>query len=111
MKLSAYDFYRFKNNFTSMGSMVPAVVQKMKLGRQVEGALVCQRFRKVAEALWGPEVAQKVTPRSFAKGVLNVDVAHSGWAQEVQLKKVTIMKALREAGQGPEVTDLRLKVC
>lgn len=82
----------------------------MNLTRQVDGALVCQRFRKVAETLWGPEVSAKVSPRSFAKNTLTVDVAHSGWAQEVQLKKITLLKELRAFPDMPEVRDLKLRL-
>lgn len=99
-----------KDVFTPFQTLLPAVVQKLGLERQVEGASVCHQFRSVARGLWGEEVDAKVHPRSYARGVLTVEVAHSGWAQEVQVKKITVLKELRARCANEKLLDLRIRV-
>lgn len=99
-----------KDVFTPFQTLLPVVVKKLGLQRQVEGASVCHQFRSVARELWGSEIEAKVHPRSYARGVLTVEVSHSGWAQEVQVKKITVLKELRSRCANEKLLDLRIRV-
>ena len=99
-----------KTEFTLLKDLLAKAVNQHGLKRQVDGGLVCHRFRKLAEALWHDGVAECVRPASFKDGVLMVKVADSGWAQQLYFKKVTILKQLNEAEGGSEVKDIRIRV-
>lgn len=78
-------------NFTPLSKILPNVVGRYQLTRQVTSAVICEEFRKVATTLWGEEVLTHLKPKFFQKELLMISVESSVWAQEVQFKKTTIL--------------------
>jgi hypothetical protein len=78
-------------NFTPLSKILPNIVGRFQLTRQVTSAVICEEFRKVATTLWGEDVLTHLKPKFFQKELLMISVESSVWAQEVQFKKTAIL--------------------
>jgi hypothetical protein len=81
-------------DFVPLHTLLPKIIKKKELEPQVTGALVCHHFRKIVEELWGESAPAFVRPMSYTKGVLQVEVSTSAWAQQLQFKKLFIGQQL-----------------
>ncbi|MBT5016854.1 DUF721 domain-containing protein [Candidatus Peregrinibacteria bacterium] len=99
-----------KDHFTQLSKLLPKITQRYNLGRQVKGALVCHHFGKIAHKLWNDSVDESIKAASFKDGVLKVVAKDSGWAQQVQFKRVDILLELRAACPDIPINDLRIRV-
>lgn len=99
-----------KSNFIQLHEVLPHVVRRFKLDRQVTGAVMCAHFRKAIDAVWKGEAAEYVKPQHFKDGVLTVTVVNSGWAQEVQFKRVALLDHLKKACPTPAVKRMQVRV-
>ena len=96
--------------FTPLSKILVKTVNQYNLHRQVQGALVCHHFRKLAVELWHDSIEETVRGQSFKEGILMVIVSDSGWAQQVQFKRVEILEQLKIRCPKEGIKDLRLRV-
>jgi len=78
------------------------------MGRQIKGALVCHHFLRIAREIWNDSVDEVIVPVSYKEGILKVAVKDSGWAQQIQFKRVELLMRLKEACKDAPINDLRL---
>jgi hypothetical protein len=74
---------------------VGVLVRQTAPGKAASSVVVS---RQVWEAVAGVGFARRTMPTRFDKGVLWVEVASSGWAQELALAERVILQRLRERG-------------
>lgn len=83
------------SEFTPLRQLIPKAVNHYNLQKQVQGALVCHHFRKIARELWQDSIEESVAPRFYQQGILWLSVADSGWAQQIQFKHHLILEKLQ----------------
>lgn len=97
-----------KSEFTQLNELLPKITRRYNMERQVKGALVCHHFMKIARELWNDAVDEAICPVSYKDGILKVAVKDSGWAQQVQFKRVELLMRLKEKSKDAPINDLRL---
>lgn len=97
-----------KSDFTQLNELLPKITRRYNMERQVKGALVCHYFTKIARELWNDAVDEAIQPVSYKDGILKVAVKDSGWAQQVQFKRVELLMRLKEESKDAPINDLRL---
>ena len=68
------------------------------------------RFLELWEEAVGPEIASHCRPVAVRGSVLEAEVDSSVWCQQLQMERVQILSALREALGDDAPSDLRLRV-
>lgn len=99
-----------KTEFTPLSDLLTRTVNHYNLRRQVDGSLMCHHFRKLAIQLWDESIDECVRPVSYKDGVLKIAVVDSGWAQQIQFKKATLMEGLTTACPSSTIKSLRVTV-
>jgi hypothetical protein len=85
-------------------------LEKSLKGLNLEGTYQVSKVFGIWSELVGPLIAKNTKPRFFRQGVLIVEVASAAWANELNLLKPGIMKALeKRLGKGL-VRDIRWQV-
>ncbi len=97
-----------KSDFTQLSELLPKITRRYNMERQVKGALVCHHFMEIAREIWDDSVDEVLRPVSYKDGVLKVAVKDSGWAQQVQFKRVDLLLRLKKASKDAPINDLRL---
>jgi hypothetical protein len=81
-----------------------SLVRKLGRGQRGVHPEIWARWRDIV----GPELARRVFPRRWNRGVLVVAVSNSAWMQELSFVKATLIeKIVQEVGPG-EVLDIQL---
>ena len=68
------------------------------------------RIHELWEEAVGPEIASHCRPVAVRGSVLEAEVDSSVWCQQLQMERVQILSALREALGDDAPSDLRLRV-
>jgi len=85
-------------------------MEKSLKGLNLEGTYKVSRVFGVWAELVGPLIAQNTKPRFFRQGVLVVEVSSATWANELNLLKPGIMRALEKRLGTGLIRDLRWQV-
>ncbi|MDE0885908.1 MAG: DUF721 domain-containing protein [Myxococcota bacterium] len=97
---------RRKSELRALGGVLDSVLEDLGLGEISRAARVCDAWPGAV----GAEVASHSRPEGLRAGILEVSVETSVWCQDLQMRRPTILKALREqlGEEAPE--DLRFRV-
>lgn len=90
-----------------VGPIIGSVLEDLGL----EAAAHVFRIGEEWAASVGPEVARHARPMGMRAGVLEVQVDTSVWCQQLQLRRVEILRSLRlRLGEEEAPADLRFRV-
>lgn len=85
-------------------------LEKSLKGLNLEGTYQVSKVFGIWSEIVGPLIAQNTKPRFFRQGILIVEVASAAWANELNMLKPGIMKALeKRLGKGL-IRDIRWQV-
>ncbi len=76
----------------------------------LDAAMAAFRIGELWEEAVGEEIASHCRPVAVRGGVLEAEVDSSVWCQQLQMERVQLLAALREALGDDAPSDLRLRV-
>ncbi len=97
---------RARSEPRAVGKVIGSVLQDLGL----EAAAGAFRIGEEWEACVGSVVASHSRPVGIRAGVLEVSVDTSVWCQQLQLKRVEILRSLRDQLKDDAPADLRFRV-
>lgn len=86
------------------------ILQKTARTLGVEPALHLVRVRQVWPEIVGPALAKAAEPRTLRRGALVVVVVHALAAQEVNLRRPEILRALRQRVPEADLRQVRVEI-
>jgi len=89
-----------------VGDLVPGILADLGLAEAARAARIAELWSEIVD---GPEAGHS-RPVGLRDGVLEVEVASSVWAQQIQLRREPILEALRERLGAQAPRGLRLRV-
>ena len=90
----------------AIGQVVGEVLDELGL----DGVTAAFRIGELWEEAVGREIASHCRPVAVRGSVLEAEVDSSVWCQQLQMERVQILSALREALGDDAPSDLRLRV-
>lgn len=78
--------------------------------REVEAALICEKYRKLAPRLVHTNALQHTFPKFYRGKILTIGVANSAWAHAVHNKKEELIHSINESLGKKYVTAIKTRV-
>lgn len=83
--------------FTQLSNIIPRAAARLGIKREVEAALICEKYRKLAPRLIHANALKHTFPKFYRDKTLTVAVENSAWAHQVVLHKESLLKAMNES--------------
>lgn len=83
-------------SFTQLSKLLPAAALSRGMKRQVDAAVICQKFRMRAPAAVHPEVLNYAFPKFVKDKTLTIGVTNAAWGQEIQQKSAALIEAINK---------------
>ncbi len=80
--------------FTPIQQIIPKTAATLGMKRQLEAALVCEKYRKLAPRLVHTNALEYTSPISYRGKTLLIGVANSAWAQQVVDRAKDLLKEI-----------------
>jgi len=96
--------------FHPLKNLLPKSLERSKIGRQVEIAMVLEEFTKVVSQMFGEKTGKKVRPMYLKNKIITVATLSSVLAQELKLNEIKIIKKINEKFGREVVERLRYLV-
>lgn len=96
--------------FTPLAKILPKTINKFGLQREVEAALICEKYRRLAAQLVHADALKHTAPKSFRAGVLTISVENSAWAEQVVKNKEKLVAEINKELGKKAVLNLRTRV-
>jgi predicted nucleic acid-binding Zn ribbon protein len=90
--------------FTSLKNLLPKSLRKAGAVRRVRATMVLDQAIEVLSAVFSPEMAAHMTPKTFIEGRLTIQCDKSVYAQEIVLRSDEIRARMNARLGGEEVT-------
>jgi predicted nucleic acid-binding Zn ribbon protein len=90
-------------SFARIGDVLPSVLRDLGLQKKFSERQVVEKWAAVA----GPELAQRARALRCENGTLTVHVDHGAWMQELHFIEKDLLRKLRAACPGVELTRIR----
>lgn len=98
--------------FTPLQKILPKAIQRIGLKREIEAALICEKYRKLAPQHIHPEALKHTFPKFYKGKTLTIGVEDSSWAHHIATRKEILLKAINESlgGKGKHVERLQTTI-
>lgn len=96
--------------FTPLQKLFPQALNKIGVRREIEAALICEKYRKLAPKIVHADVLAHTLPQFYRRKILTIGVKNSAWAQMVIRQKDALIKGINEALGKPFVENITTKV-
>lgn len=96
--------------FQRIQNLFPRAFNRLGLGRQMQAAIICEKYRKLAAETVHPDVLTHTIPKFYKQKVLTIAVENAAWGYTVIQKKTALIKAINDSCGGPMVKDIRTRV-
>ncbi|MBI2638508.1 DUF721 domain-containing protein [Candidatus Peregrinibacteria bacterium] len=83
--------------FTPLQKIISGAAARLGIKREIEAALICEKYRKLAPRLVHANALQHTFPKFYRNKTLTVGVENSAWAHQVAINKKTILQAMNES--------------
>lgn len=93
-------------DFSAFGDVLGGIRLPKQVKDHLRGNEVWARWKDIV----GPELARLTAPSELKLKVLEIQVAHQAWAQQLQFLKPSILAKIKGLCKTCEVKDLRFKV-
>jgi len=90
--------------FIPLKKILSGHLKKAGIGRQIEAAIVIEKFNKILEEIFGEKILKRVRAVSFRNKVLTINCLSSVLIQEIYLKRYKIIKELNKR-LGEEIVE------
>jgi predicted nucleic acid-binding Zn ribbon protein len=93
--------------FYPIQKLLPRAMAKLGVRREVEAAVVCEKYRKLAPRLIHTNALDHTFPKFYQKKTLTIGVENPAWAQQVMSQKKDLIKAINESIGKEQVENLK----
>ncbi|MEK9132453.1 MAG: DciA family protein [Patescibacteria group bacterium] len=83
--------------FTPLNQILPRAMIQLGVKKEVDAAIVCERYRKLASKIVHKDALNHTFPKSYKGRTLTIGVENSAWAEAVVSKKDALIKELNLA--------------
>lgn len=80
--------------FTPIQKILPKAINKLGVRREVEAALICEKYRKLAPRLVHTNALAHTFPKFYRGKTLTIGVANPAWAEQVINHKSELIEAI-----------------
>lgn len=85
--------------WTPLQKLIPQTAGKYSFATSLKAIEVCQAYRAVAPTILPKDILQNASPKSYQNGTLTIAVHDSLWAQQIQMKKHTLIQLINNKFQ------------
>ena len=96
--------------FTPLSKIIPRAAAQLGIKREIEAALICEKYRKLAPRLVHTNALKHTFPKFYRNKTLTIAVENPAWAQQVIIHKEELLKALNESLGKKMVEKLRTQI-
>lgn len=96
--------------FTQLSKIIPRAAAQLGIKREIEAALICEKYRKLAPRLVHANALKHTFPKFYRGKTLTVAVENSAWAEQVVTRKKELIEALNAALAKKCVENLKTEV-
>jgi predicted nucleic acid-binding Zn ribbon protein len=96
--------------FTPIQKILPKAIKKLGLAREVEAALICEKYRKLAPQLIHVNALQHTSPKFYRGKTLTIGVVNSSWAAALMAQKERLIELINKELGKKMVADLKTRV-
>lgn len=83
--------------FVPIQQILPKAAQRLGVRREVEAALICEKYRKLAPELIHAQALQYTMPKFFKGKTLTIAITDPAWAAHLMARKSELVAALNDA--------------
>ena len=96
--------------FTPIQKIIPKTIKTFGIKREVEAAIICEKYRKLAPRLIHSNALVHTSPKFYRGKTLTIAVENGAWAQQVIEHKEELLGALNESLGKKSVENIRTTV-
>lgn len=96
--------------FTPIQKILPKAAAALGVKREIEAAVVCEKYRRLAPKLLHPEILSHTTPKFYKGRTLTIAVENPAWAERVILRKEDLIKEMNGALGKKYIEKLKTQV-
>lgn len=93
--------------FTSIQKIIPKAAAKLGVKREVEAALICEKYRKLAPRLIHTNALQHTFPKYYRRKTLTIGVENPAWAEQVVKSKGDLITGINTSLGKNIVTNVK----
>lgn len=86
---------------------MPKTIVRLGIRQEVEAALICEKYRKLAPRLVHTNALEHTFPKFYRKKTLTIGVENPAWAEQVIKNKQKIMDEINKALEGNRVINVQ----
>lgn len=96
--------------FTPLQKIIPKTIKSFGIKRQVEAALICEKYRKLAPRLVRSNALKHTLPKFYRGKTLVIGVENSAWAEQVLSKKKELMEVINTEMGLQSIVDIKTHI-
>lgn len=96
--------------FTPIQQLLPRAMTALGVKQEVEAAIVCDKYRKLAPSLIHPDVLLHTSPKSYRRKVFTIAVENPAWSQKITECKEAIIRGINEDLRYPYIGAVKTQV-
>lgn len=96
--------------FTSLQKILPQAITKLGMKREIEAALICEKYRKLAPQFIHRAALDHTFPKYYRRKILTVGVENSGWAHHLVMRKKELIEAINTSMEKSVIKDIKTKI-
>jgi predicted nucleic acid-binding Zn ribbon protein len=96
--------------FTPLSKIIPRAAAQLGIKREIEAALICEKYRKLAPRLVHTNALKHTFPKFYRNKTLTIAVENPAWAQQVMNCKSALLQAINESLGKKSVEMLKTQV-
>lgn len=82
--------------FVPLSKILPRAAGSLGMKRQLEAALICEKYRKLAPRLVHANALKHTFPKYYRDGTLTIGMQSSAWAGQVVKSKQSLLDAINK---------------
>lgn len=96
--------------FTPLSKLLPRAAARLGIKREIEAALICEKYRKLAPRLVHTNALKHTFPKFYRSKTLTIAVENPAWAQQVINCKSALLQAINESLGKTAVSSIKTRL-
>lgn len=96
--------------FISIQKLLPSAYTKLGVKLEVEAALICEKYRKIAPGLIHERALDHTFPKHYKNKVLTVGAENSAWASQIAANQNELIRLINESLGQNAVTRILTRI-
>ncbi|MBU0668383.1 DUF721 domain-containing protein [Patescibacteria group bacterium] len=94
----------------SIQNLLPKAAGKYNFAKALKAIEICKQYKKIAGETLPPAAAESTFPKSYKDAVLTLGALNSAWAQQLQMNKHRIHRALAEKFGSRAIKKIKIEI-